>query len=61
MMKVNTVEQYKILEYLEENFYTENLEIKLLDRNIVGITDQNGDRLIFKYVNGKVIWEDTIK
>lgn len=42
-MKVNTIEQYYILQWLEENFYTEALEMNLVDRNTIHIKDKNGD------------------
>jgi len=53
-MKVETVEQYKILEYINKNFNINSLELTLLDRSSIGIQDNNGERAIFGYENGEV-------
>jgi hypothetical protein len=53
-MKVNTLEQYKILEYLQSNFNLENFKLDLLSRNEIKILDNNNDFLIFKYDNGVI-------
>ena len=56
-MKVNTVEQYKVLEFIKDKFHMADIELKLIDRNTIEVTDQNGDIMQFKYDNGKVIYE----
>jgi len=53
-MKVETVEQYKILEYINKNFNINSLELTLLDKSSIGIQDSNGERAVFKYEDGKV-------
>lgn len=53
-MKVETVEQYKVLEYINKNFNISSLELILLDRSSIGIQDNNGERTVFKYEDGKV-------
>lgn len=53
-MKVETVEQYKILEYINKNFNINSLELTLLDKSSIGIQDNNGERAVFKYEDGKV-------
>lgn len=53
-MKVETVEQYKILEYINKNFNSSSLELTLLDRSSIGIQDNNGERAVFKYEDGEV-------
>jgi len=53
-MKVETVEQYKILEYINKNFNINSLELTLIDRSSIGIQDNNGDRAIFGYEDGEV-------
>ena len=56
-MKVNTVEQFKVLQFLKENFEIELFELELLDRYSIKVTDSTGDKMIFKYENGKVTWK----
>lgn len=53
-MKVETVEQYKVLEYINKNFNINSLELTLLDRTSIGIQDNNGERAIFGYEDGEV-------
>lgn len=53
-MKVQTIEQYKILEYIKENFFIDKLEIKLINRNTVEITDIKNEKMKFKFEEGKV-------
>lgn len=53
-MKVETVEQYKILEYINKNFNINSLELTLIDRSSIGIQDSNGDRAVFGYEDGEV-------
>lgn len=55
-MKVETVEQYKVLEFLKENFYMESIKLKLIDRYTIEVTDGNGDTMNFKYEDGKVVY-----
>ena len=53
-MKANTVEQFKILEYIDKNFnITEEIKINLIDRNTVKITDSTTS-LIFTYKDGEI-------
>ncbi|MCX8167310.1 MAG: hypothetical protein N3E37_05680 [Candidatus Micrarchaeota archaeon] len=56
--KANTVEQFKILQFLEKQFDLEAFEVMLLSRNEIAITDRVGESMVFKYVNGKVTWEE---
>lgn len=42
MMRAETVEQYHILKWLENNFVTDLLKIKLVDRYTVKIRDTAG-------------------
>jgi hypothetical protein len=34
-MKVNTIEQYHILEWIQENFQMSEINIELIERNLV--------------------------
>lgn len=56
-MKVNTVEQFKIMEFLKENFELELFQLELLDRYSIKVSDSTSESMIFKYENGKVTWE----
>ncbi|WP_411678726.1 helix-turn-helix domain-containing protein [Clostridium thailandense] len=58
-MKVNTVEQFKITEYLKSNFDIENLKIELISQNSIKIIDINNDALIFKFENGEVLLSES--
>lgn len=51
MMKAETVEQFYILQWLEANFETELLEIKLVDRCNVKIKDANNKIARVTYVS----------
>lgn len=53
-MRVDTIEQYKILEYIKENFYIEDLQLKLIDRFNIEITDKNNETMIFYFENNQV-------
>ncbi|WP_187291200.1 hypothetical protein [Clostridium sp. K25] len=55
-MKVNTVEQFKVLQYLKENFELNLFKVELLDRYSIKITDIKNESMIFKYENGKVVY-----
>lgn len=55
-MKVNTVEQYKIMEFIEKNFEMNSIKLEIICENIIKITDHQGDSINFKYENGKVIY-----
>ncbi|WP_287164758.1 hypothetical protein [Clostridium sp.] len=52
-MKVNTVEQFKVLQFLKEQF-----ELELLDRYSIKVTDSTGDKMIFKWDGKKVTWDE---
>ncbi len=52
MIKANTVEQYHILKWLEQNFHIDALRITLIDKAAVRIEDRNGETATVKY-NGK--------
>lgn len=60
-MKVNTVEQYKVMEYIKNNFYIEDIELTLKDRYTIRVKDCNGDEMDFYYYEGKVLYKDVEK
>lgn len=47
-MKVDTIEQFKVLEFLKSNFEMDYIELELLDRCSIKVTDPTGDTLVFK-------------
>lgn len=56
--KANTVEQFKILKFLDEQFDLENFDVKLIGRNEIAIIDWTGELMIFRFQNGDVTWEE---
>lgn len=53
-MKVNTVEQYKALEYIKQNFDMNYITLELIDNCSIGVTDRQGARMIVAFKNGEV-------
>lgn len=46
-MKVETVQQYYVMEYLKDNFYVEELKLTLIDRYTIRVKDTNNDEMDF--------------
>ena len=46
-MKVETIQQHYIKQFLEDNFYTEYLKLTLIDRYTIRVQDTNGDVMEF--------------
>lgn len=46
-MKVETVQQYYVMEYLKDNFYMEYITMTLIDRYTIRVKDTNGDVMDF--------------
>ncbi|MCL5271974.1 MAG: hypothetical protein M1486_01390 [Gammaproteobacteria bacterium] len=55
-MKVNTVEQFKVLDFIKANFIMEEVKLKLIDRYTIELTDKTGEILNFKYDNGTIVY-----
>lgn len=47
--KVDTVEQFKILKYININFKEDALELELLTDFAIRATDKNGQHIVFYY------------
>ena len=47
--RVDTISQYKILQYLKNNMNITEFDVYLLDRDIIKVTDINNDVLYFMY------------
>lgn len=54
MIKVRTIEQFKILGFLKQNFLIENLEIIIVNNTTLKVVDKKKDSLIFIYKNGEL-------
>ena len=55
-MKVETVEQFKVLEFIKSNFDMSCIELELIDRFTIEVEDQAGEKMKFKYEDGKIIY-----
>lgn len=53
--KVNTVEQFKVLQFIQDNFFMDCITLELVDRYSIKLIDANGDGAIFRYENGTVV------
>ncbi len=51
--QVNTIEQFKVLAYLKQQFNTDEVSLYLLDRFTIKLVDRNNDVGYFKY-NSKI-------
>jgi len=55
-LKVETVEQFKVLEFIKDNFDISCIELELIDRFTIEVKDQTGDKMQFKYEDGKIVY-----
>lgn len=55
MYKPRTVEQFKVMEYLKENFHMECLLVAPVSRSSLMIEDEIGDRMAFRWMDDCVI------
>ena len=46
-MKVETLQQYYVMEYLKDNFYVEELQLTLIDRYTIRVKDSNNEEMDF--------------
>ena len=51
---MDTIAQYKIMQFIQANFYEEAITVTKLDEAALKVTDKNGESLIFEYVNGEI-------
>jgi len=54
-MKVNTVEQFKILEYIKANFEMEHIKVEIIEKNKVKVMDQQKDSVVLSVGYGDKI------
>ena len=61
MFKANTIEQYKILKFIERNFIIEDVLLKAIDKNTIKLIDVNNDSLYFTLDEaGNVIYKEEL-
>lgn len=51
---MDTIAQYKIMQFIQTNFYEEAITVTKVDEAALKVTDKNGESLIFEYVNGEI-------
>lgn len=51
---MDTIAQYKIMQFIQANFYEEAITVTKVDEAALKATDKNGESLIFEYVNGEI-------
>lgn len=51
---MDTIAQYKIMQFIQANFYEEAITVTKVDEAALKVTDINGESLIFEYVNGEI-------
>ena len=54
MYKPRTVEQFKVMEFIKENFHTDSLLIAPASRSGIVIEDGAGERMAFQWMDGSV-------
>ena len=53
-MKAQTIEQYKILQWISENFEDNTISVEWTGRNTALLTDTKGETMNVEFQNGKV-------
>lgn len=56
-MKVQTIEQFHILQEIKKHFDMDAVAISITSRSVIAVVDKEGDAITFCYVDGRVIWE----
>lgn len=51
---MDTIAQYKIMQFIQANFYEEAITVTKVDEAALKVTDKNEESLIFEYVNGEI-------
>lgn len=59
---VDTISQYKILDYLKRNLKTSEFKIFLMDKNNIKVVDRTNDTLYFSYdkTNNEIIFQNEL-
>lgn len=56
-IKVNTIEQFHIIQEIKKHFDMDEITLELVDKNTITVTDKNEDSITFIYAHGQVTWE----
>lgn len=55
MYKPHTIEQFKVWQYLNQNFVMDQFILSPVSRTALKVEDKTGDQLIFEYRDGQVL------
>lgn len=56
---VDTIEQYKVLQYIKQHFFIDKIAITKINQTSLCVTDYTNECLIFEYFNGTIITHET--
>ena len=51
---MDTIAQYKIMRFIQANFYEDAITVTKVDSTALKVTDKNGESLIFEYMGGEI-------
>lgn len=51
---MDTIAQYKVMQFIQANFYEDAITVTKVDRTALKVTDRNGESMIFEYSNDEV-------
>ena len=51
---MDTIAQYKVMQFIQANFYEEAVTVTKVDSTALKVTDKNGESLIFEYTGGEI-------
>lgn len=54
MIKVDTIQQFKCLDWIKDNFFIEYLQVSIFDKDTLLIKDKNNEAAFVKYDNGSI-------
>lgn len=52
---IETIEQFKVLTFIEEQFDMESVRLDLVDERSIKVTDKKGDTVVFAHEDGYVM------
>lgn len=53
-LECETVAQFKAYEWIRSNFYIEYLQVNVIDKHCLKITDRNNDSMLITYENNYI-------
>lgn len=60
-MKADTIEQFKILEFIKTQLDLNYFTLTKVSRNIMKVTDKSWESMYFKYLDEKITWFDDLE